>query len=103
MNSRSSNAVVLHLANCEWDDISYDNAISLGLIYCYKRGLNACYCYICNCLNAKLNKPVCMCYRNKPTPHYPLEEIPINCQYFVMNQRLKEHLEDEYGMVKIIE
>ncbi|MBR3984733.1 MAG: hypothetical protein IKJ92_07255 [Bacteroidaceae bacterium] len=103
LNSRSSNAVVLHLANCEWDDISYDNAISLGLIYCYKRGLNACYCYICNCLNAKLNKPVCMCYRNKPTPHYPLEEIPINCQYFVMNQRLKEHLEDEYGMVKIIE
>ena len=41
----------------------------------------------------------CMCYRNKPTPHYPLEEIPINCQYFVMNQRLKEHLEDEYGIV----
>lgn len=80
---------------CYFDEdmTTWEEATHYSLLKCYKRKRNACYCEICaykkNFSNYYGNeKIICIRYRTKGTPHYPLEEMPINCKYFKLDENI---------------
>lgn len=94
----------LYLLHLDMDDCSYRVANALGLLYCYRRQMRACYCRLCFFLKDTMgNESICVRYKTKGTPHYPLEEVPINCPYFSLNRELVSYVDEEYNYVKILE
>ena len=99
----SSVITELFLVGCDWDDMSYEDAKSLGLIYCHKRDIKACKCDICYFLTHTMDAEICRLYKSKGTPHYPSKDAPVNCPYFSLNRELVRILKERYKDVQIIE
>lgn len=100
---KSSNTITLFLANFDYDFHPRNDAYSLGLLYCHRKGIKACYCSICYFLAHGTDTEICRCYKTKGTPHYPLEAAPVSCPYFSLNRELERIIEERYRNVKIIE
>lgn len=99
----SSAVTELFLVGYDWDDMSYEDAKSLGLMYCHEREIKACKCNICFFFARTMDKAICKRHKTKGTPHYPLENAPINCAYFSLNRELVSYLKETYKHIKIIE
>lgn len=72
----------------------YIREIEAPLLYCYKKNIKTCYCKICYFLMSCFSGEICKLYKTKHTPHYPLDEHPICCEYFKLNVGLEETLKD---------
>jgi hypothetical protein len=77
------------------DQIDFEEAMRYCLLKCYKQKRNACYCEICaykrNISNYYVGYvEICIRYKTKGTPHYPLEEKPINCKYFRLDENIEK-------------
>ena len=65
-----------------------------SLIRCYEQKRKVCFCEICWFI-AKTNdfygisETICKRYKTKGTPHYPLDEMPIDCPYFKINKEIE--------------
>ena len=100
---KNSDTITLFLKNFDYDSHPRDDAYSLGLLYCHRKGIKACYCNICFYLTHTSYDEICRCYRTKGTPHYPLEVAPVSCPYFSLNRELVRIKEERYRDVEIIE
>lgn len=100
---KNSNTITLFLKNFDYDFHPRDDAYSLGLLYCHRKGIKACYCNICFYLTHTSYDKICRCYRTKGTPHNPLEVAPVSCPYFSLNRKLVRIKEERYRDVEIIE
>ena len=101
---KKTNTVTLYLTNFDLDFHPHDDAYTLGLMYCLKKGIKACYCNICYFLtHTTMDDKICRCYKTKGTPHYPLEVAPVNCPYFSLNRNSARIIEEKYRDVKISE
>lgn len=75
----------------------YD-AKSYSLLRCYLEKRKVCFCEICY-FRAKINgfygmsKTICKRYKTKGTPQFPLEVMPIDCQYFWLDKKIESMLE----------
>lgn len=101
--TKPSSITELYLLNLEEDDYAYNDAKRLGLWYCYKKGMKACFCELCFYFKPTMYEYICTRYKTKGTPHYPLEESPINCHFFSLNRKLISDLEYIYRYVKIVD
>lgn len=82
-------------------DMYYNTALFNGLLYCYGNKKKACYCNICAYSRDTDYDLICIRYKTKGTPHYPLNspELPINCQYFRLNKELSTEEDDSVPFV----
>ena len=106
----------LYRGEREWDSVCqilfkdnlqpYD-AIRYGLMDCYNKGREACYCELCLCLadlplfEFDYNKRLCKRYKKMGTPKYPLQTKPI-CPHLVLNKELASDLEQELKQIKMV-
>jgi hypothetical protein len=78
-----------------------------SLLECLKQKRKACYCEIC-WFHKKVDlygapESICMRYKTKGTPHYPLKAMPLDCPYFRLNKELESEAGLNYGNVNVIE
>jgi len=89
------------------DTMDLRDARIYALYKCYNFKLKACYCELCFFLaeynSYGLTERVCKRYRTKGTPHYPLSEMPMDCQYFSMNRALIDRIIKDYDGIKDVE
>ena len=77
------------------DQIDFGEAMRYCLLKCYKQKRNACYCEIC-AFKRNISSyyvgyvEICIRYKTKGTPHYPLDEKPINCKYFRLDENIEK-------------
>jgi hypothetical protein len=74
---------------------------------CFNLKLKACYCELCYFLaeytSYGLTERICKRYKTKGTPRYPLNERPMDCEYFSMNRGLIEKVLKDYDGIKDVE
>lgn len=70
---------------------------NFGLLHCLNENLTACYCNLCTHLKKYGKEYICKIHKTKNTPHYPFEtrNKPINCQFFKLNEDLKDEIEED--------
>lgn len=92
------------------DGISYyEDAKLYSLLKCYEKKRKACYCEICcfsvptTDFSGTMKETICKRYKTKGTPHYPLKDAPIDCQFFRIDKELVNIDELNYENVKVIE
>lgn len=75
----------------------YTYTENLGLFHCLNENLTACYCNLCTHLKEYGREYICKIHKTKNTPHYPFEtrNKPINCQFFKLNEDLKDEIEED--------
>ena len=78
-----------------------------SLLKCYQKKRKACYCELCFFLsevnNYGLTEKICRRYKTKGTPQYPIQEAPIDCEYFSLNRTLVANIERDPTDVTVIE
>lgn len=67
----------------------------LPLYYCYKQGINACYCSICQFSTESKNGLVFKLFNTRGTPHYPLQECITGCKHFRLNEMQAASFEEK--------
>lgn len=81
-------------------------AKAFALLRCYQLKKKACYCEICYFLREVssygFSERICMRYKTKSTPHFPMKEMPLNCPHFSLNKGLIGIIR-EYVNMKTIE
>ena len=106
LDERKSSTVLEHVFVDVIDN--HKDAKRYSLIKCYEQKRKACYCEICWFLKETsglfdTSKTICMRYKTKGTPHYPLETMPLNCPHFSINKELVSIEKSKYKNVKMIE
>ena len=78
-----------------------------SLLKCYKQKRKVCLCEICwfHAINSfyGMSETICKRYKTKGTPHYPLEVMPIECPYFIIDKEIENMEKNNFGNVKVEE
>ncbi len=84
----------------------YDARI-YALNKCFNLKKKACYCELCfffaEVNSSGLTEMICKRYKTKGTPHYPLKEGVLDCQYFSLNRELIERINRVYADLNVEE
>lgn len=103
-NRKRSTAYELVFAG---DTMDVHDAKIYALHKCFNLKLKACYCELCYFLaeytSYGLIERICKRYKTKGTPRYPLNERPMDCEYFSMNRGLIEKVLKDYDGIKDVE
>ena len=94
--------MVLHNDDWEWPYI-YGYQLEIALYHCLKRQIKTCYCPICYYSGTSNVDVICKRYKTKGTPHYPVIENVIDCQYFSINRRTESIVKEALKDTDIIE
>ena len=97
---------LIFISNPYYDIFEEDYYEVNKLVYflhkCYKKKLKACYCELCFFIGYKKRFPrdinperYCKRYKTKGTPHYPIKENQIDCQYFQLDSRRIFNIEEK--------
>lgn len=82
-------------------------AKTLALLRCYQLKKKSCYCEICFFLKEVnsygISERICMRYKTKSTPHFPMKEMPLNCPHFSLDKGLIGVINREHANMKTIE
>lgn len=89
LNERKKNNTKIEIALFSHQDYH------IPLYYCYKQGVNACYCSICQFSTESMNGLLCKLFNTRGTPHYPLQECIIDCKHFRLNEMQAAFLEEK--------
>lgn len=105
LESKKSKAVLEHLY--VKGSASFDVAKWYSLLKCYERKRKACFCEICMFLrtNNKYGpaRPICIRYKTKKTPQFPLDSKLPECEHFKLDKELARTIKLNYEDVHIIE
>lgn len=82
-------------------------AKTLALLRCYQLKKKSCYCEICFSLKEVnsygISERICMRYKTKSTPHFPMKEMPLNCPHFSLDKGRIGVINREHANMKTIE
>ena len=76
---------------------------NLPLYYCYKKKITACYCSLCLFSTDSNNGLVCKLFKSKGTPHYPILEHKIKCEYFMLKKGMAKLLDKKLQNMPVFE
>lgn len=95
--SRLKQDSVLSMVYFNGEDYYKREISKLGLYHCFNRNIKSCYCELCIYLKENNGINVCIRYKTKGTPHYPLSAtpLPIDCPYFKLDLHLKSWIEKD--------
>lgn len=90
------------LLNWDFQTINED-AYEFSLLSCWEKKLEGCYCKICYFLqqNPGFKNPICIRYRTKGTPQFPLRAKPCNCSWFILDKEKANKIRSRFSDVKI--
>lgn len=105
MSTRKTSAIYeMVISN---DTESYYTMRQYAILHCYNHQKVLCLCEICSYFRRPYDilnyERICIRYKTKGTPRYPLRTMPINCPFFSLDKNLVTSLEKEYSDMKFIE
>ena len=100
--SRLKQDSVLSMVYFNGEDYYKREISTLGLYHCFNRNIKSCYCELCIYLKDFRNNHICIRYKTKGTPHYPLSATPqpIDCPYFKLDLNMKSWIEKDNTYIK---
>ena len=72
-----------------------------SLLKCYEQGRKACFCDICFYFSP--DNKICRRYKTKKIPRFPLNDPPVGCPHFDIDNVIKNQIHYHYNDVKVIE